>query len=128
MSAYLPGAMGDNPPAEPSGTLALVCGRYAASRDPDDLVEEFEVDDRPEQSLPASYNVAPTQNVYAVLDRPPRGEPEGPVRRALRVVRWGLVPSWAKDPSIGTRLINARTETVAEKPSFKKALAKRRKR
>jgi putative SOS response-associated peptidase YedK len=103
-----------------------VCGRYAASRDPDDLVEEFEVDDRPEQALPASYNVAPTQDVYAVLERPPRGEPEAPVRRALRVVRWGLVPSWAKDPSIGNRMINARMETVAEKPAFRKAFAKRR--
>ena len=103
-----------------------MCGRYAASRDPDDLVEEFEIDDRPEQVLPASYNVAPTQSVYAVLDRAPRGEPDAPVRRALRVVRWGLVPSWAKDPSIGNRMINARMETVADKPAFRKAFAARR--
>lgn len=103
-----------------------MCGRYAASRNPDDLVEEFEVDDRPEQALPASYNVAPTQDVYAVLERPPRGEPDAPVRRALRVVRWGLVPSWAKDPSVGNRMINARMETVAAKPAFRKAFARRR--
>ena len=103
-----------------------MCGRYAASRDPDDLVEEFEVDDPPEQSLPASYNVAPTQDVYAVLERPPRGEPDGEVRRALRVVRWGLVPSWAKSPAIGNKMINARMETVAEKPAFRKAFEKRR--
>ena len=103
-----------------------MCGRYAASRSPDDLAEEFEVDDRPEQALPASYNVAPTQDVYAVLERPPRGEPEAPVRRALRVVRWGLVPSWAKSLSIGSRMINARMETVAEKPAFRKAFATRR--
>ena len=103
-----------------------MCGRYAASRSPDDLVEEFEVDDRPEQMLPASYNVAPTQDVYAVLERPPRGEPEAPVRRALRAVRWGLVPSWATSPSIGSRMINARMETVAEKPAFRKAFAARR--
>ena len=103
-----------------------MCGRYAASRSPDDLVEEFEVDDRSEQVLPASYNVAPTQDVYAVLERPPRGEPEAPVRRVLRVVRWGLVPSWAKSPSIGSRMINARMETVAEKPAFRKAFAARR--
>ena len=103
-----------------------MCGRYAASRDPDDLVEEFEVDDRPEQVLPASYNVAPTQDVYAVLERAPRGEPEAPVRRALRVLRWGLVPSWSKSASIGSRMINARMETVAEKPAFRKAFAARR--
>ena len=84
------------------------------------------MEDRPEQVLPASYNVAPTQDVYAVLERPPRGEPEAPVRRALRVVRWGLVPSWAKSLSIGSRMINARMETVAEKPAFRRAFATRR--
>ena len=103
-----------------------MCGRYAASRDPDDLVEEFEVDERPAARLPASYNVAPTQDVYAVLERAPRGEPEAPARRSLRVVRWGLVPSWAKNPTIGNRMINARMETVAEKPAFRKAFAARR--
>ena len=103
-----------------------MCGRYAASRSPDDLVEEFEVEERPEQVLPASYNVAPTQDVYAVVERPPRGEPDAEPTRALHVVRWGLVPSWAKDPSIGNRMINARMETVAEKPAFRRAFAKRR--
>jgi putative SOS response-associated peptidase YedK len=103
-----------------------VCGRYAASRNPDDLVEEFEVDERPEQALEPSWNVAPTQDVYAVLERAPRGEPAEPPRRRLQVVRWGLVPSWAKDPSIGNRMINARMETVAEKPAFRRAFAKRR--
>jgi putative SOS response-associated peptidase YedK len=103
-----------------------VCGRYAASRNPDDLVEEFELVEKPEESLPASYNVAPTQNVYAVVERAPREEPEADPVRALRVVRWGLVPSWAKDPKIGNRMINARMETVAEKPAYKRAFAKRR--
>lgn len=103
-----------------------MCGRYAASRNPDDLVEEFELEERPEQVLPASYNVAPTQNVYAVVERPPRGEPDAKPTRALHVVRWGLVPSWAKDPKIGSRLINARMESVAEKPAFRRAFAKRR--
>jgi putative SOS response-associated peptidase YedK len=103
-----------------------VCGRYAASRNPDDLVEEFETVETPEQALPPSYNVAPTQDVYAVVERPPRGEPEAAAVRALRVVRWGLVPSWAKDPSIGNRMINARMETVADKPAFRRAFAKRR--
>jgi putative SOS response-associated peptidase YedK len=103
-----------------------VCGRYAASRNPDDLVEEFEVEEKPEQVLPASYNVAPTQDVYAVVERPPRDEPEAPPKRSLHVVRWGLVPSWAKDPKIGNRMINARMESVAEKPAFRRAFAKRR--
>jgi putative SOS response-associated peptidase YedK len=103
-----------------------VCGRYAASANPDDLVEEFEVVGRPEQALEPSWNVAPTQDVYAVLERAPRGEPDEPPRRRLQVARWGLVPSWAKDAAIGNRMINARMETVAEKPAFKKAFAKRR--
>ena len=103
-----------------------MCGRYAASRDPGDLVEEFEIVEGPETSLAPSWNVAPTQDVYAVVARPPRGEPEGAATRRLRVARWGLVPSWAKDPSIGNRMINARLETVAEKPAFRKAFARRR--
>ncbi|MBK5307129.1 MAG: SOS response-associated peptidase [Frankiaceae bacterium] len=103
-----------------------MCGRYAASRNPDDLVEEFDVDERPEQFLEPSWNVAPTQDVYAVLERAPRGEPEQRPRRRLQVVRWGLVPSWAKDRAIGNRMINARMETVADKPAFRKAFANRR--
>jgi putative SOS response-associated peptidase YedK len=103
-----------------------MCGRYAASRNPDDLVEEFEAVVRPEESLGPDYNVAPTKKVYAVMDRRPRGEKDAPPRRELAVVRWGLVPSWAKDPSIGSRMINARMETVAEKPAFRRAFAKRR--
>jgi putative SOS response-associated peptidase YedK len=115
-----------------------VCGRYAASRDPDDLVEEFEVE-RVEvpARLEPDYNVAPPKDVYAVLTRAPRSErgPDGervetvepsPPVRQLRVLRWGLVPSWAKDPSIGSRMINARMETVADKPVFRRAFARRR--
>lgn len=103
-----------------------MCGRYAASRRPEDLVEEFEVTQQPEQVLPASYNVAPTNTVYAVLERAPRDEPEAAPVRRLQTVRWGLVPSWAKDPAIGNRMINARMETVADKPAFRRAFAKRR--
>jgi putative SOS response-associated peptidase YedK len=103
-----------------------MCGRYAASRNPDDLVEEFEVVARPEESLEPDYNVAPTKNVYAVIERAPREDKQAPPRRELAVVRWGLVPSWAKDASIGSRMINARMETVAEKPAYRKAFARRR--
>ena len=78
---------------------------------------------RPSQ---ADYNVAPTKEVYAVVERPPSrgGRRAGACRRAqLRRCTWGLVPSWAKDPKIGSRMINARMETVAEKPAFRRAFA-----
>ena len=102
-----------------------MCGRYASSRRPDDLVEEFEVEEsKVPEPLAPDYNVAPTKEVYAVVARPPAKEE--PPQRQLRVFRWGLVPSWAKDPSIGNRMINARMETVAEKPAFKRAFAVRR--
>ena len=104
-----------------------MCGRYASSRQPDDLVEEFEVAEvRVGNPLQADYNVAPTKEVYAVVERPPSGQKDEPPQRQLRVLTWGLVPSWAKDPAIGNKLINARMETVAEKPSFRKAFATRR--
>jgi putative SOS response-associated peptidase YedK len=106
-----------------------MCGRYASSADPDSLVEAFDVDEVETDALPADYNVAPTKQVYAVLDRRHRddaGEPTGDPTRRLRAVRWGLVPSWAKDPGIGTRLINARAESLADKPAFRRAFARRR--
>lgn len=92
-----------------------------AASDPNALAEEFETT-VPEERLEADYNVAPTKRVYIVVDRD-----RGDVReRSLEVARWGLVPSWAKDPSIGSRLVNARVETLAEKPSFRTAFVKRR--
>ncbi len=104
-----------------------MCGRYASSRKPEDLIEEFEVvDPRIEKPLAPDYNVSPTKEVYAVMERPPSRESDEPAQRQLRTLRWGLVPSWAKDPSIGNRMINARMETVAEKPSFRRAFASRR--
>jgi len=111
-----------------------MCGRYASSLDPEDIVEEFEihsaVPDGDLPRLPADYNVAPTKEVYAVLERPPRpdsaDEPARPAQRQIRALTWGLVPSWAKDPKIGSRMINARMETVAEKPAYRRAFEKRR--
>ena len=99
-----------------------MCGRYAAAKDPAALVEEFEVEAPPAEELRPDYNVAPTKKVYLVVDRTMDDVRE----RALVTGRWGLVPSWAKDPSIGSRMINARAETVAEKPAFRSAFAKRR--
>ncbi len=104
-----------------------MCGRYASSRKPEDLVEEFEIDEVVSSRLEDDFNVAPTKDVYAVLDRVPRDAPDGtPPQRRLANVMWGLVPSWAKDRSIGSRLINARVETLAEKPAFRRAFSRRR--
>ena len=112
-----------------------MCGRYASSRKPEDLVEEFEISsagNRVDEALAPDYNVAPTKPVYAVMERSPSSskgaedpDPASPERQ-LRVLSWGLVPSWAKDPAIGNRMINARMETVAEKPAYKRAFASRR--
>ncbi len=117
-----------------------MCGRYAASQRPQDLVALFGVNDsEPPERLEPDYNVAPTKPVYAVLERAPRpargdgprseGAPsgdDGPVTRQLRALTWGLIPSWAKDAAIGSRLINARMETVDSKPAFRRAFARRR--
>ena len=84
----------------------------------------------PPRGRSADYNVAPTKNIVAVVERHPRdaeGTPDpDSVERSLRVVRWGLVPYWAKDPKGGARMINARSESAAEKPAFRRALASRR--
>jgi putative SOS response-associated peptidase YedK len=104
-----------------------MCGRYATARNPDDLVEEFGIERvAVDGQLAPNYNVAPTDDVYAVVERLDKEHRQAPPQRQLRVVRWGLVPSWAKDPKIGSRLINARAETLAEKPAFRKAFATRR--
>jgi len=78
------------------------------------------------EQLPPSWNVAPTQEVRAVLERTPRDIPDADPVRQLRTVRWGLVPSWAKDRKVGHKLINARSETILEESSFKAAAARRR--
>ncbi|WP_027942941.1 SOS response-associated peptidase [Amycolatopsis taiwanensis] len=109
-----------------------MCGRYSASKSPAKLVEEFGAADQTEgKARDADYNVAPTKNVVTVVQRHPR-DAEGnvlthePTERTLRLMRWGLVPFWAKDPSVGNRMINTRAETATEKPAFRTALAKRR--
>ena len=107
-----------------------MCGRYAASRSADDLVVEFEaVRAEGQAALPADYNVAPTKDVYVVRtkrERDAEGAPTGATHRELRTVRWGLVPSWAKDASIGNRMLNARVESLTEKPAFRRAARSRR--
>jgi putative SOS response-associated peptidase YedK len=109
-----------------------VCGRYAVSARPERLADQFDVIDIFDHLPEPDYNVAPTATVPAVFERTVRpGSGDDPaavaqVRRRLAPLTWGLVPSWAKDRSIGSRLINARVETVAEKPAFRKAFAARR--
>ena len=93
-----------------------MCGRYTLSTPAGRLAEEFELNSAVEIS--PSYNVAPTQQVAAVL--------EDEAGRRLEMLRWGLVPSWADDPGIGARMINARSETAPEKPSFRRAFRGRR--
>lgn len=101
-----------------------MCGRYASTRSADELISEFGVESNQAGEVKPDYNVAPSKKVQAVVERPARdGRPQ---QRQLRHLTWGLIPSWAKDPAIGNRMINARVETVAEKPSFRRAFAARR--
>lgn len=80
----------------------------------------------PTETLAPDWNVAPTKEVYAILERPLKdAEDPRPVRQ-LRTLKWGLVPSWAKNPEGAARMINARAETVHEKPSFRRPFASRR--
>lgn len=92
-----------------------MCGRYTLRTKASDLAEVFRVLDAPDFS--PRFNIAPTQMVLAVR--------QNGAREFVRL-RWGLVPSWADDPAIGNRMINARSETVATKPSFRSAFKSRR--
>lgn len=92
----------------------FMCGRYTLTTPGETLATLFDLPEPPD--FGPRYNIAPTQPVAIVTAASP----------ALRVVQWGLVPSWAKDPSIGARMINARSETAAEKPSFRAAFKRRR--
>ncbi len=103
-----------------------MCGRFASTQTDAELLDVFRAVDVVGEQLPPSYNVAPTQPVRVVLERPHRDAPEDTPVRQIRTVRWGLVPSWARDTKIGSRLINARMETITTKPSFKAAASRRR--
>jgi putative SOS response-associated peptidase YedK len=95
-----------------------MCGRFTLFEPDKVLSREFGVSGAP--PLSPRYNIAPSQSVAAV-----RPVPEGSGRE-LALLRWGLIPSWSKDPAIGNRLINARAETAREKPSFRNAFKRRR--
>lgn len=98
-----------------------MCGRYASFRQAQDLADAFDVVEISDEALEVhpSFNVAPTDQVRIVLQRPDHP-------RQMYAARWGLVPAFATDPRIGARMINARTETVAEKNAFAKSLRTRR--
>lgn len=95
-----------------------MCGRYASSRRPEELIEEFEIESVPAHLLEPNWNTAPTQSIYVVA--------EVEQRRTLFIASWGLIPSWSKDSKGGAKTINARVESVAEKPSFRAAFKARR--
>ena len=95
-----------------------MCGRYSLKTPADTLAEHFQLAKAP--FLSPRYNIAPSQPIAIVRIHAPKEY------RDCVLVRWGLIPSWAKDPGIGNKMINARTETVAEKLAFRGALARSR--
>jgi putative SOS response-associated peptidase YedK len=112
------------------GTVAGMCGRYVSVRSNADLSAEFDAVDATDGLWPAAdYNVAPTKPVRAVVNRPlraPDGTPAAEPTRQLRVVSWGLIPSWSKDRRTQGRMFNARAEGVASTNAFRKAYRARR--
>jgi len=94
-----------------------MCGRFTLTPELKLLAERFSITIAPTVSYNPRFNIAPTQPVIVIGD-------DG--QRYMQVMRWGLIPGWAKDPNVGNRMINARAETIAEKPAFRAALKKRR--
>ncbi len=95
-----------------------MCGRFTQSQPADAIAKAFQLAEVP--SLAPRYNIAPTQSVATVLQTPEHTD------RQFKMLHWGLIPSWAKDRKLGAKLINARAETVAEKPAFRSAFRQRR--
>lgn len=95
----------------------IMCGRYTLLANEVEVLKEFGLSNSIPDYQP-SYNIAPGQNVLAIIH-------DGKKKRA-GYLKWGLVPSWAQDPKIGYKMINARSETAHEKPSFKKLMARKR--
>lgn len=95
-----------------------MCGRFTLATHADEVAELLELTTSPD--LVPRYNIAPTQSICAVTSD------SSSTGRVARMFHWGFVPGWAKDPSIGARMINARAETVVSKPSFRSAFRRRR--
>ena len=94
-----------------------MCGRFTLSQSAEAIASVFQLNQVP--TIEPRYNIAPTQPVATVLQTSAH-------ERQFQLLRWGLIPTWAKDATMGSRLINARAETVAEKPSFRSAFRHRR--
>jgi putative SOS response-associated peptidase YedK len=102
-----------------AGVASLsVCGRFVSASPPDEIARYFDADETALPALDPSYNVAPTNDVYAVTA-------EGGIRR-VEAFHWGLVPIWAKDPKVGSKMINARSEGLATKNAYRAAFKRRR--
>jgi putative SOS response-associated peptidase YedK len=99
-----------------------MCGRFALRARLAELLEHFLLDEGNLLAFSARYNIAPLQPILAIRAK---SETATPAREAVSL-RWGLIPDWASDPAIGNKMINARSETVAEKPAFRTALKRRR--
>ncbi|MCY7864799.1 SOS response-associated peptidase [Bacillus spizizenii] len=96
-----------------------MCGRFTLFSTFDDIIDQFDIDQfLPKNEYHPSYNVAPSQNILAIIN-------DGSHNR-LGKLRWGLIPPWAKDEKIGYKMINARAETITEKPAFRKPLVSKR--
>jgi putative SOS response-associated peptidase YedK len=95
-----------------------MCGRFTLTTTPEEVAEHFGLDQMPE--LPPRFNIAPGQPIASIAKTSPSARP------ALALRLWGLIPAWAKDRKLASRLINARVETVAERPSFRDAFRSRR--
>ncbi|WP_257350826.1 SOS response-associated peptidase [Pseudalkalibacillus decolorationis] len=95
-----------------------MCGRFTLTAEIDLLMDWFEIDEWADNNLQPRFNIAPSQDLLAIVSN------HG--KRRAGFLKWGLVPTWAKDPSIGNKMINSRAETVMEKPSFRNAFKRRR--
>ncbi len=93
-----------------------MCGRFTLTADPELIQQVFDLDTVPADLQPR-YNIAPSQPIAVLTNQNPK---------QLQMFKWGLIPSWSKDPAIGNKMINARSETAHEKPSFRDAFRKRR--
>src|SRR5690606_21777466 len=117
-------------PSPGDATLDGMCGRYVSTADPATLAVELdaldETGDSGRDRRGPDYNVAPTTEVLTVVARHDGDDPDGPVRRRVRRMRWGLVPPFAEEVGGSAPLINARSESVATKPSFARSLRHKR--
>ncbi len=103
-----------------------MCGRFGLFHTWEELHAAYGLVVSQPYMLPARYNIAPSQDIVAIIRAGSREGAGDALARVPAAFRWGLVPSWAKDPGMGARMINARAETIAEKPSFRAAFRRRR--